>query len=161
MAKTHKLVLAVAAIAIFASSGMAFTVPAYAIAKYRTWLTNSYTFLAGQRPFYRSYGNVGNMPVFMLESIRTQATSLTDTIMFDRPIACPFIAASAATMTATVLAFRDYNDGTPKAMKVPSVNADSMWFEFPPYMQGFVVTYASADTPAYFLVGGYAVPNPR
>lgn len=161
MGNIRKAVLAMAVLGIFASSAMAFTMPAYAIAKYRTWLTNSYTFMAQQKPYYRSYGNVTSMPTFMLESLRTQTTSLTDTIMFAGPVACPFITASAATMTATVQVFRDYDNGTPLPMRTPSVTVDSMWFEFPPYAQGFIITYAAADTPAYFILGGYAIPNPR
>lgn len=157
----HKVALVGLAVALLMGSGMAYTVPAYAVAKYRTWLDNSYTFLAGQQPFFRGWGTVNGMPTFMLESLRTQTTGLTDTILFDKVIACPFICASAATMTATVRVFRDYGNSTPAAMKSPSVDGDSMWFEFPPYAQGFVITYAAADTPAYFILGGYAIPTPN
>jgi len=161
MGNKHKVALLGLAVALMVSMGMAYTVPAFAISKYRTWLDNSYTFLAGQAPFFRSWGTVNGMPTFMLDSVRTQTTSLTDTILFDKVIACPFICGSAATMTATVKVFRDYNNSTPASMKSPSVDADSAWWEFPPYAQGFVVTYAAADTPAYFIYGGYAIPTPN
>lgn len=162
---TSKLAMAVMAVVLTVSVGMAYTVPAHAIAKYRTWLTNSYTYLSVNTPFFaRPWGTVPGMPMFMLESVPAAVGggALADTIKFDRPIACPFVTCEADTATITVKVFRDYYSGTPAGMVSPSETGDSAWFTFPGEAQSFVVSIAAADTTVahYYIVGGYALPVP-
>lgn len=162
-----KTVTAVVAVAFMVNVGMAYTIPAYAIAKYRTWLNDVYTYLSVNTPFFaRPWGTVPGMPMMVLESIPTAVGggALGDTIKFDRPIACPFVCASEDTLTATVQVFRDYYNNTPAQMVSPSITGDSMWFTFPGEAAGFVVTLASDDTAgnaSYWIVGGIALPVPE
>lgn len=158
--------MAVIAVAFLANVGMAFTIPAHAIARYKVWLTDSYKYLAENTPYFmRSYGNVAGMPMFMLESVAAPVGggALTDTVKFDRPIACPFVTCEAGTVAVTVSVFRDYNNDTPYGFASPSTDADSAWFSFPGEAQGFVLTMASDDTTQahYYLIGGYALPVPK
>lgn len=163
---TSKLVMVAVAVMLAANVSMALTIPAHAIAKYRTWLTNSYTYLAERTPYFpRSYGTVPGMPMFMLESIPAAVGggALLDTVMFSRPIACPFVVCNADTGTMTVMVFRDYGNNTPLGMASPSISADSGWFAFAGEAQGFVLGMDATDTTVahYYLIGGYALPVPN
>ena len=162
-----KLAVVAIAVMLVTNAGVALTIPAYAITSYRTWLTNSYTYLAEKQPFFsRSYGTVSGMPMFMLESIPSAigGGALSDTVRFARTIACPFICVSADTASVTVQMFRDYNVNIPAPMVSPIyASGDSLWWDFPGEAQSFILTIASADTTAahYYLIGGYALPAPR
>lgn len=162
---TTKLTMVALAVMLMVNAGMAFTIPAHAIAKYRTWLSNSYIYFSKNTPFFgRSYGRVPVMPTFMVESVAAPVggDALVDTVRFDRNIACPFITCNADTATITVSLFRDYGNNTPVGMASPSINADSAWFDLNGEAQGFIITMASADTTVqhYYIVGGYALPTP-
>lgn len=160
-----KLALVVLGVALFASVGLSIQVPAYGVSNFNTYMTNCYSWAGWARyaPFYRSWGTVSGMPTFMIESVRTRNLFTAETVKFDRVIACPFICASAASMTATVKLFRDYDNGTPLNYSGSDdfAGVDSLWIDYPGYLQSVVITYAAADTPAYFLIGGFALPNPR
>lgn len=158
-----KTLTAVLGLLLLASVGLAIQVTPYAVDKFNTYMTNAYSWAgwADYGPCYQSWGTVKGMPTFMIESIRTRNLFTAETVKFARAIALPFICASKDTVTATIALFRDYNNGTPLQYAGGYFSVDSLWFTYPGLVKSVVLTYSDAtDTPAFFLIGGFALPVP-